>query len=378
MKNTGITLLLLLLFICAVPTTAQVQTDAKFYPADDDAFQYMGRVQQTDDAVKYNWPGVSIFTAFTGQKLGIQIKGGDSNYFNVWVDDRPEQVVYAVNDTVWWYPGKLSKGTHQLRIVKRTEGGMGIAEFTGIYVGAKESLLKPAPLPDRKLLFIGNSITCGYGTEGKDKSERFKPATENCEKSYATIVARAFDSQYHLISHSGLGMVRNYGDKEKISTKLAPMPARLEYLLDEDSTQTYPLQDYVPDAIVINLGTNDFSTQPFPDEPDFINAGKKLVNKLHREFPHAKIVCVTGPMINEPCFSYTKKMVEELRTELEALQIVFVGIPGNLLNREDDLGSDWHPSYRGQLKSAHMLIPVLGTMLDWNYSLDEILENLKN
>lgn len=71
-------------------------------------------------------------------------------------------------------------------------------------------------------------------------------------------------------------------------------------------------------------------------------------------------------------------MVEELRTELEALEIVFVGIPGNLLNREEDLGSDWHPSYRGQLKSAHMLIPVLGTMLDWNYSLNEILENLKN
>ncbi|MFV0592139.1 MAG: SGNH/GDSL hydrolase family protein [Draconibacterium sp.] len=375
MKNAGI--ILLLLFVWIAPGTVQAQTNAKFYAANDEAILYMGRVKQTADRAKFNWPGVNIITAFTGQELGIKMKGGERNYFNVWVDDRPELVLHAVNDTLWWYPEKLSKGTHQLRIVKRTEGSMGIAEFSGIYVGEKEKLQKPAPLPKKKLLFIGNSITCGYGTEGKDKSEHFKPSTENCEKSYAPIISRAFDAQYHLISHSGLGMIRNYGDEDRVSTKIEPMPARLEYLFDEDPTQTYPLQEYIPDAIVVNLGTNDFSTQPAPYKADFIGAGKKLITKLKQEFPTSKIVCVTGPMINEPCFSYTKEMVEDLRKELATQDIVFIGIPVNLLNTEKDLGSDWHPSYRGQLKSAHMIIPVLGTMLNWNYSLDEILENLK-
>jgi len=378
MKKNGVINHLLILCFFLITGLAQAQSNKTFYAAGDDAFLYMGRIQQTQKSVKYNWPGVAVFTAFTGKELGIKIKGGDRNYFNVWVDDRPEEVLHAVNDTVWWYPVNLPKGLHQLRIVKRTEGGMGVAEFYGVYVGEKESLKKPASLPERKILFVGNSITCGYGTEGKDKSERFKPATENCEKSYATIVARAFNSQYQLTSHSGLGMVRNYGDEDKISTKIKPMPARLEYLLDEDPTQSYNLQDYVPEAVVVNLGTNDFSTQPFPDEADFIAAGKTLIKKLKQEFPEAKIVCVTGPMINEPCFSYTKKIVEEIRSELSTEDVVFVGIPKNLLNTENDLGSDWHPSYRGQLKSAHMIIPVLGTLLDWDYSLGEILENLKN
>ncbi len=71
-------------------------------------------------------------------------------------------------------------------------------------------------------------------------------------------------------------------------------------------------------------------------------------------------------------------MVEQLRDELKTQDIAFVGIPTNLLNTEEDLGSDWHPSYRGQLKSAHMIIPVLGTMLNWNYSLKEILEKLND
>ncbi len=378
MKNRSITQTLFILLIWLAGSSAQAQTAENFYPASNSAFTYMGRTMQSQEIVKYNWPGVTVFADFTGTELGIKIKGGDRNYFNVWVDDRPEQILHAVNDTVWWYPEKLSKGLHQLRIVKRTEGNMGVAEFSGIYLNKNEKLQKPAPLPERKILFVGNSITCGYGTEGKNKSEHFKPSTENCEKSYATITVRAFNAQYHLISHSGLGMIRNYGDKDMVSTKIKPMPARLEYLLDEDSTHTYELQNYVPDAIVVNLGTNDFSTQPFPYEADFIRAGKKLITKLKQEFPDAKIICVTGPMINEPCFSYTKKMVEQLRDELKTQDIAFVGIPTNLLNTEEDLGSDWHPSYRGQLKSAHMIIPVLGTMLNWNYSLKEILEKLNN
>ena len=367
-----------LLIVGLTQLTVSSQNKVTFYPASYSSFVYMGRVQQNNEIVKFNWPGVNVMTSFSGNVLGIKIKGGERNYFNVWVDDRSEQILHAVNDTVWWYPEKLSNGFHQLRIVKRTEGDMGMAEFSGVYVGKKDKLEKPAPLPERKVLFIGNSITCGYGTEGKDKTERFKPATENCEKSYATITARAFNAQYHLVSHSGLGMVRNYGDKNKVSTQLLPMPPRLEYLFDGDSTLHYDLQNYVPDAIVINLGTNDFSTTPFPDEAVFIAAGKKLIKKLKQEFPETKIVCVTGPMINEPCFSYTKKMVEEVRNDLATEDIVFMGIPVNLLNTDNDLGSDYHPSYRGQLKSAQLLIPVLGTMLDWDYWLSEVLETLKD
>ncbi|SHF98745.1 Lysophospholipase L1 [Mariniphaga anaerophila] len=378
MKNSSIIRIVSIFFISVLWNTAFAQTDKNFYPATNDVFVYMGRVHQTGETVKYNWPGVTVSTDFTGKELGIKIKGGDRNYFNVWVDDRPEQVLHAVNDTVWWYPEKLSKGLHHLKIVKRTEGDMGIAEFSGVFVGKKEQLQKPAPLSHRKILFIGNSITCGYGTEGLNKSEDFKPSTENCEKSYAPIIARAFDAQFHLIAHSGLGIIRNYGDKDKISTRLKPMPARLEYLMDNDSTLKYDLQNYIPDAIVVNLGTNDFSTQPFPDEEDFIVAGKKLLTTLKKEFPQAKIICVTGPMTNEPCFSCTKKIVEQSRANLNTTDIVFVGIPNDLLNKEDDLGSDWHPSYRGQLKSAHVIIPVLENMLGWKFSLNEILENLYN
>lgn len=352
-------------------TSASGQNKRQVIPATHPNIQYMGRMEFQNDQAQFNWPGVVISARFTGSELGIHIKGGDRNYFNVWVDDRPAKVLYAINDTVWWYPEPLKKGEHYFRLVKRTEADMGMAIFSGIIIGKRESLLKPISLPERKLLFVGNSITCGYGTEGKDKSERFLPATENCEKSYATIIARAFGAQYQLISHSGLGMVRNYGDTQKLSIKLKPMPARLEYLFDGDSTKQYDLSLFCPDAVVVNLGTNDFSTQPFPDEDDFMEAGKQLIRKLRNCYPGVKVFCIAGPMINEPCYSYTKKMVEAVRNEMKTTDVVFVGVPKDLLNLSSDLGSDWHPSYRGQLKTANHILPVMSTVLNWEYMLAE-------
>ncbi len=349
-----------------------------FFAADRPEFQYMGRVLINQGEATYNWPGVTVAVDFSGKVLGIRLKGGERNYFNVWVDDYPVQVVHAVNDTVWWFPERLSRGQHQLRLVKRTEADMGTAVFYGLYLGAKEQLIQPAALLERKLLFIGNSITCGYGTEGGNRTERFNPSTENCEKSYAPIMARAFNAQYHLISHSGLGMVRNYGDPEKLSVKLKPMPARLDYLLDNDSTRRYDLNNYEPEAIVVNLGTNDFSTHPFPDEADFVEAGKALLHQLLATYPGVKIFCIAGPMMDEPAFTCTKRMVHEVRVETNSGDVVFVGVPRQLLNPETDLGSDSHPSYRGQLKTAGMILPVIGTVLNWDFSMDEILPVLKS
>lgn len=348
------------------------QEKCEYIPATHSNIEYMGRVELQNEQARFNWPGVVVSANFTGTELGIRIKGGARNYFNVWVDDQSERVIHAVNDTVWWFPERLSKGSHRLRLVKRTEADMGMATFYGLYIGKKEQLLNPALLPERKILFIGNSITCGYGTEGKNKLERFKPSTENCEKSYATIIARSFNAQYQLTSHSGLGMVRNYGDSLRLSVKRKPMPARLEYLFDSDSTKQYNLNNYRPDAVVINLGTNDFSTKPFPDEADFIVAGKKLIQKIRNTFPGVKVFCITGPMINEPCYTYTKKIVETVRIEMNTIDVVFVGVPKDLLNSESDLGSDWHPSYRGQAKTANHILPVMSTVLDWDFSLDEI------
>ena len=110
---------------------------------------------------------------------------------------------------------------------------MGNATFRGVVLDSDGEIIKCKHRPARKIMFIGNSITCGYGTEGKNKHERFRPETENNYYSYAPITARAFDADYHCVSHSGLGVVRQYNDKKQVS-ETPQMPERFEYILDNN------------------------------------------------------------------------------------------------------------------------------------------------
>jgi lysophospholipase L1-like esterase len=62
-----------------------------------------------------------------------------------------------------------------------------------------------------------------------------------------------------------------------------------------------------------------------------------------------------------------KEMVENFRLA-ETKNIYFVGIPTYLMNPEKDLGSDTHPNYPGAKKMAAHVLPVIASILGWEYS----------
>ena len=54
-------------------------------------------------------------------------------------------------------------------------------------------------------MFIGNSITCGYGTETTDPYEHFSYDNENHTLTYAYLAARDLDADFHVVARSGIG-----------------------------------------------------------------------------------------------------------------------------------------------------------------------------
>ncbi len=62
--------------------------------------------------------------------------------------------------------------------------------------------------------------------------------------------------------------MRNYGDKNRVSKNT--MRERMMNTFDEDSTFKWDFKGYKPDLIVINLGSNDFSTNPHPLREEFL------------------------------------------------------------------------------------------------------------
>jgi len=205
----------LLILLLLIGISASTQT--KFIPANDKDIRSVGRFDVSNpQGLSFDWTGVYLQFNFKGTECAVKMSDTGHNYYNVLVDELPAKVIDVKSDTTIVIAHKLKNKVHKIQIYKRTEGNQGIGTFKGILISEKGKMMPWNEIPSRKIEFIGNSITCGYGTEGKSKSERWSPATENNYQSYAPIMARAFKADYHIVAHSGMEVVRNYGYKEKV------------------------------------------------------------------------------------------------------------------------------------------------------------------
>ena len=67
-------------------------------------------------------------------------------------------------------------------------------EFGGFIIDGRA--LSPFPGKERRIEFIGDSITCGYGTGAEKGNEMFKPSTEDSSDAYAAVAADLLGADY--------------------------------------------------------------------------------------------------------------------------------------------------------------------------------------
>ena len=150
----------------------------------------------------------------------------------------------------------IDKRLHSLKIQKRSEGEFGKTTIHQFVLSASGRLTEEPAVRTRHIEFIGNSLTCGYGTDGNHRDEPFLVETENCNRAFAAMIARYYDADYTLIAHSGRGAARNYGDSVRVSE--VTMKDRMLNTFDEDLTLKWDFTAYRPDLVVINLGSMIF------------------------------------------------------------------------------------------------------------------------
>ena len=64
------------------------------------------------------------------------------------------------------------------------------------------------------------------------------------------------------------------------------------------------------DAVVVNLGTNDFSTDGDPTEGQFVPAYVGLLEQIRARHPDAVILCTVGPPLGADDMSRARSYIE--------------------------------------------------------------------
>ncbi len=349
---------------CSFLVTKPDTVSSGIIDADNSDIQYIGRFDFSNPKrVVFDWAGVYICAKFTGTSCAVRLKDSTDEYAVIIDHCAPRLFIPDSNGITTVAAGLSDSVPHTIMIQKRTEPLVGRGVFIGFVLDKGAMLLPPGPRPERRIEFIGNSITSGFGVLGDSANCNFSPQTEDAGMSYASQVARDLHADYHLISYSGRGVVRNYGDSNR--TSVDPMPALYDRTCCFDSTLKWNFSSWVPQVVVINLGTNDYSTHPYPDSSVFKEGYERLIDRVRAYYPGVTIFCVSGPMIGQPCTGYVRDVVEhERRLEGRDKDVYFIDIRRSIMN-DHDWGCDMHPNVYGSMKMAEVVVPIIRLWMNW-------------
>jgi hypothetical protein len=337
--------------------------------ADNPYFQYNGRIDFSLPAkpVLY-WPGTYIKIKFDGPLVIVQLDDlTGQSYYNIFIDEdytNPILIDCQAGEHSYLVTAVLTDTIHSLLIFRRTEASTGSTKFLGIQLLDGKSVFEPTPKQERKLLFYGNSITCGMGNEAPDNIGDDNLLYENNFLAFGAITSRLLNAEYMAIAKSGIGIMVSWFDM---------VMADYYYRFNPDDVDsTWNFNEYVPDVVVINLLQNDSwligNLNPVPDSSQRVQAYMDFVRIIRLHHTDAFIVCALGSMdatkIGSPWPGYITEAVKNLQIE-----------DGDTLLGTHFFPFDptWtkHPRVRHHQKMADSLSAYINNKMGWITDVEE-------
>jgi lysophospholipase L1-like esterase len=341
---------------------------------------YLGRVDcHASGGPMLGFVGASVRVRFVGTGLDLRLEDfgrgtpQTTNYYDVSIDGAPPRAL-EVSPERELYPlaANLSRGEHRVELFKRIESapggvvGAGRARILGFVLHGERLL--PVALPARRLEFIGDSITAGYGDEISTDDPANAPYTtlgSNGHKAFGAVTAARLGAQYMAVAYSGRGVSRNYaGSGGQVVPDLY-----LQSVPEEPTASAWDPAQYTPDAVIINLGSNDFST-PGVDRVAFVERYIAFLTTLRRYYPEAMFVAALGPMLSDvypPGENAWTNAQADVKAAVDArkragdarIEIVLFA------PQSGPWGEDWHPTVATHEKMAQELSARLETLMGW-------------
>jgi lysophospholipase L1-like esterase len=332
------------------------QAGAASIAATDPHVARMGRSAiMADGAARFGYPGVSFYASFDGTRVVVDAEAsGDNSYLDVIVDGgAPRKLHLAKGAQTLVLAQGLERKEHTVEIVNRSETWHGTATFNKFDT---DGAWLPAPaLPQRKLLVLGDSVTCGEAIDRVPGAKKH-PSWWNPRASYGMLLAQDLRAQVQLVCAGGRGLVRTWDNR----TDLLKLPDYYQLAIaEQQAPAAWDQRAYRPDLILVAIGTNDFNPG-IPDRAQYVDTYVRFVRTLLKDHPQAQVALTEGALLTgEKKAALVDYLAETVRrvNDSRVRAVASVTVAGD--------GQDGHPTREQNVDIANGLLPQLRAITRW-------------
>jgi len=329
---------------------------------------WVGRVDLSDPtAPKFAWSASGFAAIVSGPTISVKLKsvgsGATPVFFQPVIDGVAGDRFSVVGEQTVQLASGRPDADHLVELYRETEGRYGSTVFEGFVDG---TLKGSPPASGRLIEIIGDSISAGYGDLGVEQHPnygpdpdggcRFSTQTESAYATYGALTARALNADVSIVAVSGWGIYRDNGN-----STANVLPNVYGYTLGLATTPTWSFQPE-PQAVVINLGTNDFATGD-PGETQFEGAYTAFLATVRGKYPNATIFCTVGPLLFGTGLTSAIRYIQAVVANANDPKVKYLDFGQQ--NTTLGTGCDYHPNTTEQQAMANVLGPAIRSAVGW-------------
>jgi hypothetical protein len=298
---------------------------------------------------------------------------GKRAYLNVLVDgnENPLEAATLILDqptkTIKVVEG-LEEGFHTVKILKRSEAQDSDTAVTKIET---DGYLTAPPQPKAlQIQVVAASSSTGYGNLALGVNEARSTANSHGLLGFAYIAAYMLDADISIFASSGWGVTRGWNTNGQISATQT-LVAAYEYVGINAVNTVFTAggrwdhTDYIPDVLILNMGTNDFNAPNNPAYDAMTPAQKQVlidafvatyvqfILNLRNYYPDAYIIVGYGLMGDSAKLGVPSQTIvtqcSAVTNRVYIFQMEAAGTNGNTF------GSGYHPNVGTHLNVAQAL-----------------------
>lgn len=352
-----------------------------------------GRTTKSLSPLPLFWTGSALELNVSGSELWIEVEA-DYDAYEPWIcvliNSFPvsRQMITASRHWICIFRGMNENTVKNIRIIKELQAMNGDPACSlQIHAVKHDGAFQPVEEKPYKLEFIGDSITSGEGAIGAKQEEDWISMWFSGVYNYAAMTAEALNADFRIISQSGWGVMTGWDNNphsnlpqyyEKVCGLLTGEKNKALGALEE-----HDFSSWQPDAIIVNLGTNDGGAFHSPEWKDpvtgishkqrlkedgsfheddlkaFEMAVENFLSLLRNRNKNAELVWAYG-MVGSPMFPAISHAVENYRMQSGDERVSILQLPDTT---EETIGARYHPGIPAHKKAAEVLSIYLKKLL---------------